>query len=167
MIENREFLAAIQKGIQDVGVYLLAISDSVPCTLCGRAECQDHGDARHYDNPEDGFVYSIGHRERGRPDLLVLCGPSPEENAFSRDDLNQQMREAAQLINYLVKNWDQKPVKPTEYCGTSHGRIYQAIDDPELTAQAKEEFTVQAGNYYGADDYAVLVLIPVGWHHNT
>ena len=167
MIENPEFLAGVRKGIKDVGVFLLAISDSVPCCECGHSNCNEHAEATQYDKPEDGFVYSIGHRERNRPDFVIFCGPAPQENAFSRESLNQQMFEAAQLINYLVQNWDKKPVRPGEHCGTRDGRLYQVLDNPDLIKLAKSEFMVQAGNYYGNDDYGVLALIPVGWQHNA
>lgn len=151
--------ADIKRNIKRCGVSLLAVSDAAPCEACGDTPCETHLKGA-FTEPEDGFVYSIGHRERNRPDLVVLCGPVPGEPAFDQAALVHRMQEAGALINYLVSRWGEHPVKPGQRCADSDGRIYRVFSSPEVVSAAKDELTVQAGVYYGTEDYELLVLMP-------
>lgn len=156
-ISNR---AEIRRHIAAYGVSLLAISDAAPCQMCGETPCERHVEGA-LSELEDGFVYSVGHRERQRPDLLVFCGPTPYEAPLSKEALLQRMQAAGALINFLVAHWDESPVLPGHLCTDSEGREYRVLDTPDLLATARDQLTVQAGVYYGTEDYELLVLTPV------
>lgn len=151
--------AEIRRHIAAYGVSLLAISDAAPCQKCGATPCAKHTEGE-FSELEDGFVYSVGHHERQRPDLLVLCGPTPDEPAMNRDAMLARMQAAGALINYLVAHWDESPVLPGHRCHDHDGREYRVLDTPALVATAKDQMTVQAGVYYGTEDYALIVLMP-------
>lgn len=151
--------ADIRRNIKLYGVALRAISDAAPCQSCGDTPCEPHAKGA-FTELEDGFVYSIGHRERNRPDLVVLCGPTPGEPALDQAGLVNRMQEAATLINYLVSRWGEHPVLPGQRCADSDGRVYRVLSSAEVVSAAKDELTVQAGVYYGTEDYELLVLMP-------
>lgn len=158
----------IQAGIEKYGVFLFAIADFLKCAGCGKSNCDDtshSGEPAPITEVDECFVYTIGHRLRGRPDLVMLCGPSPDDPVALPADLQLEMNEAAGLINYMVEHWSENPVLPGQTCGTGTGRIYQVLDRAEAVAQAKRDLTLQAGEYYGDQDYALLVLVPVGWQN--
>ncbi len=165
MIDYPNFLQETRRNIERYGVHLVGVADSVHCGVCGTDDCADHKDAARYDKPGDGFVYTIGHRERARPDLVVLCGPRDGEQPVPGEALNRQISEATMLLNDLVDNWGENPVLAGQHCAAGNGRVYRVCDDPALVQEARESLTVQAGRYYGCDDYRLLVLVPVGWMH--
>jgi hypothetical protein len=106
------------------------------------------------------FIYTIGHQERQRPDLLIT--PMGEKNeVVSPEEANRRMMAAGNLINYLVDNWETNPIKAGDTAEDALGRHYKIVDDKR--ADKKEvfkQYTIQASNYYGHDNYSVLVLLP-------
>ena len=160
MIGNKAFLEAIEKGIAEKGIFLVAVGDVGECAACGGDACGCAG--REFGEMKDGFVYTIGHRKLGRPDMVFLCGPRPGEEAFSARELREEMMDCAGTCNWLSANWEKAPLLEGQTVMTAGGRIYLASAREELVAGAKEGITVQAGNYYGDSDYGLLALVPVG-----
>lgn len=161
-------LKFIKKRIKRYGVSLLAISDLADCAICrsGQADPNHvHTGKDIFDNGAGAFVYTIGHRERRRPDLLFLCGPRPDEDPINADQQREYLKAAGSLINYLVKRWDEHPVLLHQKCQDHNGRVYEIVDHI-FNGQhpLKEGFTIQTGVYYGSDDYELLLFIPVGWN---
>lgn len=156
----------IQDGIDNCGVFLFAIADFLTCAGCGQSNCQDashSGEREPITEVDECFVYTVGHRLRGRPDMVMLCGPAPEDPPAGTAELHAELDEAARLLNYMVEQWAENPVLAGQTCGTSTGRLYRVLDRAEAVAQAKKDLTIQAGEYYGDQSYALLVLVPVGW----
>ena len=96
---------------------------------------------------EENFIYTIGNRERGLPDLLVLipCGPF-EAYAHVLNILGSMQAERGtpfsngELVDYTAK--------------------FPALII-KASPVARDEYTVQAGQYYDTEDYEVLqVLFP-------
>lgn len=165
MIDNEHYQQQIEAGIRDYGVFLQAVSNACTCAECGSDPQHTHGDAG-YSDIEDGFIYTIGHRARRRPDLVALCGPKPGEPPMTAGELWTQIQQLGGLINYMVAHWQEKPVLAGQHCATDNGRIYQVIDHPGAVAHAISTLTIQASNYYGTEDYPLLVLLPSGWRHH-
>lgn len=153
--------AEIDRHIAQAGVSLRAVSDAVACDSCGQDLCASHAELLSTE-PDDGFVYSIGHRLRGRPDLVVLCGQGlKEETPVDHMTILHRMNEAADLVNYLVSKWDTDPVLPEQTCADGDGFAYVVMNLPNLVTQAKREWTLQASEYYGDENYELLVLMPI------
>ena len=151
----------IRKTIKKSGICLFAISDAIECEECGDTPCGAHAYAT-YTDLDAGFVYSVGHWERKRPELIVLCGPTPmDAHPMNREALIDTMTEAAHLINHLVENWTDNPVLPGHRCQDANGRVYMVDDGVHGVALAKKGMTHAATDYYGSEHYALMVLIPL------
>ena len=152
----------IQATIDKFGVCLVAVSDAAHCEACGPdTTCRSHA-AATYTEMDDGFVYTIGHQARNRPDLVILCGPTPvEETPMPRDELVTHLEAAADLLNHLVSNWDDHPVLPGQRCADASGRRYMVDASPEGVAYAKQALALGTVDFYGSDRFGMLVLVPM------
>lgn len=154
---------SIKTDIAKFGVSLCAVTDAI--NKGGRNKSEKWtAMGKLWDGIASGFVYTIGHNERDRPDLLAYCGPKPGDPAFSTHVLRDQMMAAASMINHLVSEWDRSPVYEGHECLTASGRIYVAKQIEGADADLlKASTTCQAGFYYGHDDYSLMLLLPKSW----
>jgi hypothetical protein len=89
------------------------------------------------------FAYTIGNQARGLPELLIFCSPAAAGLLNILSDLMIE-RGSAFADGELVNLGGKFPVKVV--CAD---------------ARAQDEFTIQAGQYFGTEDYDVQqVLAP-------
>mgnify|MGYP003585470166 FL=1 len=147
-ITNQNFLDKIKSAISDSGALLIAVSRSFR-----------ESEKENFNDPDDGFVYSIGHREKGLPDIVILCG-AISESSIPKDELEARVKYATTAINHLIKDWDKFPVLPGHTVGSDDDVIIRfseyTIND-DRNRDIKEFVTIQASNYYGTYDYDLLV----------
>lgn len=149
----------IDADINSFGVFLLSVSEGA-CTSCGTVGCIGHADRVVYHGPEEAFVYTIGQHTRQRPEIVVMCGPMPTEDPCEDALVQVELRGIAMLINHIVKNWETKPLREQQTMASPSGRRYLVLPKELVPKTAKETMTVQAANYYGHDQYDILVAIP-------
>jgi len=102
-------------------------------------------------------VYTIGHRERGRPELFIACGPlSPIK--LTHEKAVEITTVAINLIFNLVKNWNITPLIGTMRTIDSEGIVYELFLQKE---KELKELMTETTRYYGNDVYQVLLLVPV------
>jgi hypothetical protein len=162
MIEDPDFLNKIRTGIERNGVYLIATS-----ILVDDEEEIDPNQKSECTELDDAFVYSVGHREHGRPDLLLLCGPCSGEIAINKEETEKRLEAAASLLVSLVSQWDDEPVLPDEACMDRNDRVYTVRDssiDKASDWEIKHHLTTQTTEYYGDVEYDLLLLIPNKLH---
>lgn len=104
-----------------------------------------HGDDQ---DPLD-FIYTIGNDERGLPELLLLGGCDPVDGHIL-NILGEMLRERARAFEHgaLLDFGAKYPAKVIN-----------------ANARAKDEYTVQAGQYHGTERYRVqqvLLFDPAG-----
>lgn len=160
-------LEGIKQDIKDYKISLLAISELSHCEGCKDKKDltpHTHPDV-HFDQPDDAFIYTIGHRESNRPDMLFFIGPQIGGPLFNPEQLREQIRAGASLINYLVGDWDNNPVLLGHNCQDRNGRVYQVVEHIENGPhEFKDEYTTKTSKYYGSDDYELLVVAAVTWN---
>lgn len=143
-ITNEKFLSDIKKGINDYGVFLIAVtSHKLP------------------DEAVAGFIYTIGHQERQRPDMMIIT-KSDDLDTVPPESAQLRLRAASNLLNSLVKHWDESPVRVGDTAQDSLGVLYKVARDSD---NAFKPLAIQASNYYGQSDYPLLVLLPAGFVH--
>ena len=137
-ITNTAFLQEIKTGIKGHGVFLMAVVtevvDDVP------------------------FVYSVGHKESGRPDFFAFCVKASDYPDGGMFGLHKEMRATANLINYLVSGFSERPVAVGHTATDELGRKYVVKEAPTQYPGIRQHTTIQASNYYGSYDYELLVL---------
>ena len=158
-IFGEELLNRIESSIQDNGVFMFGVGDF---NLCNDPDCKkDHSKEETYTEVDSSFIYTVGHQKRDRPDLLILTGPAPGERAMTAREMVAETVSASKLINYLVDQWNQKPVQENETCQGPSDRIYQVIELVEKgKAHPMRELTASAAVYYQGMDFEFLVLAP-------
>lgn len=144
-ITNEKFLTDIKNGIASHGVYMMGVTDR-------------ETDA---DRLTTGYIYTIGHQERSRPDIMLLLY-CKDKDTVTEDVVQKRFRSAAYLINYIVDHWDTEPLIAGHTAQDQSGILYQVHDESEFESDFKE-FTFQASNYYGRDEYPLLILMPTGY----
>lgn len=144
-ITNVNFLNNIQNGIKSHGVYLMGVTDR----------------DKDSDPWTGGYLYTIGHKERQRPDL-VLVVYHKDKDSVSEKVVEERFRAAHILLNSLVKHWETAPVLAGHTAQDEQGILYKIHAESEFDKSFKE-FTIQASNYYGTEDYPLLILMPVGY----
>jgi hypothetical protein len=151
-ITNMTFLDKIKSCIKKYKCMIMAVNHNT----CDKDDIKDN-----YDKINDAFVYSIGRKEFGHPDILILCG-SDKENPISSDQLSKRFNYALQALIVLMEEWDDNPVKPGHTFGGKDtiiikfiSREYEDYDD--FIECCKEDIAIQAGNYYGTYDYELIV----------
>jgi len=157
---GEELLNRIESAIQENGVFMFGIGDF---NLCNDPNCQkDHSKEETFTDVDSSYIYSVGHQKRDRPDLLILTGPAPGEEAMTGREMVAETMAASKLINYLVDQWNKKPVLEGETCRGPSERVYQVV---ELVKRGKahpmREFVSSATVYYQGMDFEFLVLAPL------
>lgn len=94
-------------------------------------------------NGSEPFFYTIGNHEKGLPELLVIGKFSPDVMGAMLNHMCDQQRKLGKAFpeGSLDIDWTY-PVK-MRTCGE----------------RAKQEYTIQAGRYYGTEDYAVMQVM--------
>lgn len=144
-ITNTKFLADIKNGIANYGVFMLAITDR-------------DTDA---DRLTSGYIYTIGHQERQRPDIMLVLY-CKDKDTVTEELVMKRFGAGQRLINSIVEHWDTDPLLAGHTAQDSMGILYKAHDESEFTSNFKE-FTFQASNYYGREEYPLLILMPTGY----
>lgn len=88
------------------------------------------------------FVYTIGNANHGLPELIALGDFQMEQAGLILNALGRKMRDAGKPLEGDVSLGGKYPV-----------RIHPASDD------VKSDFTVQAGQYLGHQNYSVLQVL--------
>jgi hypothetical protein len=154
-ITNEKLLYSIQKAIKSHGVFLMAVTDIGACECCdGKNHVQDKDELIE----DKSFVYSIGHREAGRPDILVLTGTFNKDKKVSVETAKSKVLAASSLINSMVDRWNIQAVAEGHTAEDRDGNEYRVVSFEGNAV--KEMFTIQASNYYGDLNYHLLVLLP-------
>lgn len=157
-ITNPDFLDKIKNYIEKYKYMIMAVSHNT-CGNCDEDVIDDN-----YNRRNDSFVYTIGRKEFGYPDILILCG-SDEDKPISSDQLSKRFDYAAHALPDLIKEWDDHPVKPGHTFGPKDKIIIEIIsperyrDYNNIIKSCKEGITIQASNYYGTYDYELIVGI--------
>ena len=147
----------IKDAIDKFGIAMICI---LPNTTCSCSEDLSHEHVLVYDKLEAGYVYTVGHREHNRPDIVAYCGPGNGESMLTGPEIETNIHDVATTINRIVKHWSENPVRSGNTVLTDKGRVYIVQDNKEALAACKFEHTVKATEYYGDDNYELLFMIP-------
>jgi hypothetical protein len=95
---------------------------------------------------EPGFFYTIGNQEKGSPELLVIGNFDPDAITILLNELSEKLLEQGKPFNNgeLINLGGEQSVA-----------VWSATD------HVHTEYTIQAGQFYGNEDYEVQqVVIP-------
>jgi len=96
------------------------------------------------------FYYTIGHREKGIPDLLMIVPNIPPESA------HRVLTAVAELQSSRYFPNPGQPFEEGELVSIG-GKFPVKIVQPD--ARARSEYTIQAGQFYGTEEYPVLQVL--------
>lgn len=150
----------IQKQIQDHGVAVQAI---IPAELADKKISKK----KRITRADEGYVYSIGQHEKGRPEILIFCGPCPNDKPMNGDELFNNIIEAQKLINHWHQVWESEPYRVKEAFRDEQGRVYMLADHVPAGKHLIKDSAQLIKSYYGTDDYELFVLIPVSQKQTT
>lgn len=91
-----------------------------------------------------GFVYTIGNHQHGLPELLTVGNFPPDVVSVCLNILGERMREEGKAFEEGLLVDD---------------RFHFAFKVRKCGPRAKADYTVQAGAFYGTDDYEVLQIM--------
>lgn len=91
----------------------------------------------------EGFMYTIGNASRGLPELLLIGSFDPSVVGLALNHLGAKMREDGKPL----------PEGMVDIDWTFPFKVRKA------GARARQEFTIQAGQYLGHEDYDVLQVM--------
>ena len=164
--EDEEYNLIVEEAIETSGVYMIAVSDIAPSETSDPAGEHVPADGSIlYDKIQDAFVYTVGHHEKNRPELIVFCGPAPGEPPVRGEVLQERIEAGASLLRLMVENWEANPVLVGQIAEDYQERIYTIFeeDDPAF----KDNLMFQCIRYYKHDDFDVLVIYPNPQYSNT
>jgi len=96
-----------------------------------------------FGGPFGGFSYSIGNAKLGLPEFLII-GLGAAESKW--------------LINAISKNMIQVGIAPAIEAPYSFGGAHP-VWLIEASEKAKADYTIQAGQYLGREDYRVIQIV--------
>lgn len=107
----------------------------------------------------DGYAHTIGHRERDRPDIMAWSYSCVDNSFLNRDMINARLKDTISFLESIVANW--KEMKAGDVFTTEHGERYIVIDLSPIMIEEMKAVAFLAGKYYGDEDYALRVLVPL------
>lgn len=160
---NNQFHDEIRKHIKQHGVFTVAI---LPDGMNPELDIIDNDTNTMFGNSSDACIYTVGQKTRNRPDLLIKCGPGFGTCLYDASRVKRNVLNAGFLINHLAKTWnDQSPLKEGDICEDRDHNMYVVVQYQmlcEIDLDHKLRIMVHATNYYGNNNYNVLVLDPIG-----
>lgn len=122
------------------------------------------GAADKYFYPCDGAVHTIGMKQFGLPDVLLITGAVPvdEPEGIGREELEKRVDEGAKLVNLVVKNLFDGDGKDYFSGGSAvkmpSGIFYIKATDQENLDRAKVDFLRSLTERYGTTDYEIVLI---------
>jgi len=147
---NQEQIKAIAEAIKTQGVYITAVTNG---------EEMAEGETIFTDR-SDAFIYTVGRKELNQPDVLILAGPAAGMDALTEEQVHANLQDGASIIINLVLHQQSTAVQPSMVLGGVSGKLFEVLDNPELTEWLKQNMTA-ASTYYNSTDYDVVVLTPL------
>lgn len=123
---DQSLIEQVNRGIAEHGVQLIAVYDTA-------------------DEDYKPFIYTIGFRRRGRPELI----------AFGENDAD--LDAIAEVFYRLARHPD--PFDPREPLPGSDGELVLASPDSEFDAFIQAHCLVEARDFYRCDRVDVLVVL--------
>ena len=94
------------------------------------------------DGKDPSFVYTIGNAQHGLPELILVGNFDANQAGHILNIVGDQMRKSGEPLGEEVSLGGRWPIRVRE-----------------ASPQAKEKWTVQAGQYLGREDYRVQQLL--------
>lgn len=167
-----EIRSRIARSISQHGYYILAALIGDKCATCCACyqhdECPLKGDNHQFTDVKEAYVYSVGRREIGVPEIFIFCGPTNNDGPIKYDTARAKIDDAALTIQSLVDGWE--TVYGWETSRPSNGAPVSVTDGPEYWVNTdqdvidiiKSHFAMGVGDYYNNNSYDMVVLIPKG-----
>lgn len=129
-------------------------------TLLNLPEDRPHNDLITAE--DSGCVYTLGHRLHDRPEILGFAGPMEGEKAYTIGKLSESVLDLGRRVDKAVARWPDKPFIVGKTIKTKLGRRYLVSQpSPEEAIKHKKGLIYTVGQYYGTDDYDLLLLTPI------
>jgi hypothetical protein len=124
---DQSLIEQVRRSIEEHGIQLIAVYDTA-------------------DEEYKPFIYTIGLRLRGRPELIAFGDDEAHLNAIGE-------------ILYRIAR-DAKPFDPSEPLPGSGGSLLLAAPDREFDAFLQAHCLIEAREFYGCDRVEALVVVP-------
>lgn len=104
-----EQIEVIKQTIKQDGFVLIGKSDAADCPICD-SMCEEHKHEKKtiFTELTDGYVFTIGNHENGLPEILLLAGPIVKNQAFSKEQMLENIQEGSALVQHAIQVWNER-----------------------------------------------------------